>query len=99
MLLAMSTFTKGNFSTSVSAFFLLKISLLEMLIAFGNEHLKRGKRTKKIANIEKVSYREEQEEKVRILTEEIRVLRKQVKTPGLVFPKFTLQGEWFEEAD
>ena len=60
---------------------------------------KKGKRTKKIANIEKVSYREEQEEKVRILTEEIRVLRKQVKTPGLVFPKFTLQGEWFEEAD
>ena len=34
------TFTEGNFSSSVSAFFLLKISLLEMLIIVGNEHLK-----------------------------------------------------------
>merc|ERR1711944_91468 len=37
------SFTEGNFSTSgplFSSFFFLKISLLEMLIAFGNEHLK-----------------------------------------------------------
>ena len=33
--------TEGNFSTSVSAAFLLKISLLEMLIAVGNEQLKK----------------------------------------------------------
>ena len=49
MLLAMSiafgdsrTFTEDNFSTFVSSAFFLKISLLEMLIAFGNEHLKIG---------------------------------------------------------
>ena len=33
-------FTEANFSTSGPLFFFLKISLLEMLMAFGNEHLK-----------------------------------------------------------